>query len=74
MTETLFKRILNPISHNDTGDFTFFCCVRPNFPTDTDLDQINWKILDDMFVGWGRPYDDFFYGPRSSMPIVNKLI
>lgn len=74
MAEVLFKRIMNPISHNDTGDFNFFCCIRPNFPTDTDLDQIYWKTLDDMFIGWGRPYDDFFYGPRSSVPIVNKLI
>lgn len=74
MSQVLFNRLLNPISHNDTGDFTFFCCVRPNFPTDKDLDQIHWKTLDDMFVGWGKPYEDFFYGPRSSTPIVNKLI
>lgn len=74
MCEIFNKRLLVPVSHNDTGDFNFFCCVRPNFPTDTDLDKIYWKTLDEWFVGWGRPYDDFFYGPRSSVPIVDKLI
>ncbi len=74
ITEVLYRRLLSPVSHNDSGDFTFFCCIRPNFPTDTDLDKIYWKTLDELFVGWGRPYDDFFYGPRSSVPIVDKLI
>ena len=74
LTEMLFKRLLNPISHNDTGDFTFFCCVRPNFPTDVNLDTINWKTLDDLFIGWGKPFENFFYGPRSQMPMVNKII
>jgi hypothetical protein len=74
MCELFSKRMLVPISHNDTGDFNFFCCIRPNFPMEKDLDQIYWKTLDDLFIGWGRPYDNFFYGPRSSEPLVDKII
>lgn len=74
MYEIFNKRLLAPISNNNTGDFNFFCCIRPNFPTDTDLDKIHWETLREMFVGWGRPYDNFFYGPRSSVPLVDKII
>lgn len=74
MYEIFNKRLLVPISNSDIGDFNFSCCIRPNFPTDIDLDKLDWKILDEMFIGWGRPYDDFFYGPRSSVPLVDKII
>lgn len=71
MTELLHKRLLHPVSFNDTGDFSFFCCVRPNFSKDMDLDSVNCAILDDMFIGWGKPYKNFFYGPESKSPLVD---
>lgn len=74
MTELLYKRLLLPLSINDTGDFSFFCCIRPNFPLDKNLDFLTTKTLDEMFIGWGKPHKDFFYGPESSLPIVDKEV
>ncbi len=71
MTELLYKRLLHPVSHNDTGDFSFFCCIRPNFSKELDLDSEDCLVLDEMFIGWGKPHKDFFYGPESDLPMVD---
>jgi hypothetical protein len=72
MCEILFKRLLKQKSIESEEDFEFFCAVRPNFPTHINLDKMKAKELDNLFIGWGRPYDNFFYGPTSTTPKVDN--
>lgn len=71
--ELFYKRLLKPLSYRERADFEFFCCVRPNFPQGVDLDTLPWEDLDRLFIGYGKPHDDFFYGPRSSAPLVDDI-
>lgn len=54
------------------ADHRFFCCVRPNFPDDMDLDAENCLKLDKLFISYNK-IENFFYGPRNNNePLVDK--
>jgi hypothetical protein len=75
MVQHLYRRMLKPRSQEFTPgwktstDYSFFCAIRPNFPTDVDLDTVPWETLDQWFISWGRPFNDVFYGPQSPLPV-----
>lgn len=68
IVQYLFDRRLQPrvyprhySLHYLTDDYHFFCCIRPNFPEDLDLDSVDYTILDNWFISWNRTLQDQFY-------------
>jgi hypothetical protein len=71
MIEFLYKRMMKPCTNRKQSDFQFFCCIRPSFPKDLDLDTLPPMKLDEMFISYVKQDQNFFYGPKSNLPIVD---
>lgn len=71
LSELYHKRLINSKSNVDQNDYKLFVCIRPNFPTDQNLDDINVDDLDKLFISYVKQDDKFFYGANSDMPRVD---
>lgn len=72
IVDLFYNRRLKPCTYRSQADFLFFCCVRPNFPKDMDLDAQEPLVLDRLFISYEKQDTNFFYGPQSDLPTIDN--